>query len=451
MTTRFDDSLPNLVKLLARHFGPNLLTRAAILRDASGRLSAILPERIGSDVLASAEAAIYSSIQSYARPDRVIGDIESSGADMLLRESKDMPTMNVGGHLVRLIDRRIIGSDWLRPPAQSTTSVPRIVFSSLKGGVGRSTALCVLAAHLCRGRRVLAVDFDLEAPGIGTMLLDERELPQFGTLDYLVENGISGIDDMFMSEVSGDSILGAEGARVTVVPAIGRRTIDNPHDALSKIARSYLEDIKDDGKIVSLSEQLNEMVSRFEKTDEYDVVLVDSRAGLHETTAAAILGLGAEILLFGLDQPQTFLGYRLLLAHLARFPIQSEDDWRDRLQFVHAKASESSEKRKAADQRFSALYDLVMTPTPLLDDLRAEEVLTAEDFDFEWRQEDEPIVEVEAFEPSAALHILDDTRYRDFDPVLDREILASSTYASTFGTLLDYGDMIVEVAEFEKS
>ena len=89
---------------------------------------------------------------------------------------------------------------------ESATGVPRIVFASLKGGVGRSTALCVLAAHFSRhGRRVLAVDFDLEAPGIGTMLLDEQELPPFGTLDYLVENGISGIDNAFVADLAGNS------------------------------------------------------------------------------------------------------------------------------------------------------------------------------------------------------------------------------------------------------
>ncbi|MXW35498.1 MAG: ParA family protein, partial [Chloroflexi bacterium] len=42
-------------------------------------------------------------------------------------------------------------------------------FYSLKGGVGRTMALVNTAVELVRrGRRVLAVDFDLEAPGLDT-------------------------------------------------------------------------------------------------------------------------------------------------------------------------------------------------------------------------------------------------------------------------------------------
>ena len=45
-------------------------------------------------------------------------------------------------------------------------------FYSFKGGVGRTMALVNVAVELAqRGRRVLAVDFDLEAPGIDTFEL----------------------------------------------------------------------------------------------------------------------------------------------------------------------------------------------------------------------------------------------------------------------------------------
>src|SRR4051812_23175256 len=153
------------------------------------------------------------------------------------------------------------------------------------------------------------------------MLLNERELPRFGSIDYLVENGISGIDNRFMADMGADSFLGAEGARVTVVPAIGQRTLESPENALAKLARAYLEDIRSPGPIASLRDQIVEMVNQFDAAGAYDVILVDARAGLHEISAGAILGLGGDVLLFGLDERQTFLGYRLLFAHLSRFPI----------------------------------------------------------------------------------------------------------------------------------
>ncbi|WP_246844050.1 ParA family protein, partial [Hydrocoleum sp. CS-953] len=48
--------------------------------------------------------------------------------------------------------------------------MPRTVtFYSFKGGVGRTTALTHVASILAmRGRKVVAVDLDLEAPGLST-------------------------------------------------------------------------------------------------------------------------------------------------------------------------------------------------------------------------------------------------------------------------------------------
>ena len=52
-----------------------------------------------------------------------------------------------------------------------------ITFYSFKGGVGRTMALVNVGAQLARmGRKVLLVDFDLEAPGLETF--DRLRPPQ---------------------------------------------------------------------------------------------------------------------------------------------------------------------------------------------------------------------------------------------------------------------------------
>ncbi|MCY4060667.1 MAG: AAA family ATPase, partial [Gammaproteobacteria bacterium] len=59
-------------------------------------------------------------------------------------------------------------------------------FYSFKGGVGRSMALANVAVELAnRGRRVLAVDFDLEAPGLDTfdVLRPATRVP--GIIDFV--------------------------------------------------------------------------------------------------------------------------------------------------------------------------------------------------------------------------------------------------------------------------
>jgi cellulose biosynthesis protein BcsQ len=455
MVMRFDTSLPTLVKILVDRFGSGPVSRAAVVRDASGRLSVVLRDPIASETLEAVKDEIGRGLGAYARPDGAIRDANAFGAQPLLDEAEagQGVSLMVDGVAVRLLDRRFVGPDWLKPPAPTATGIPRLVFTSLKGGVGRSTALSVVAAHLSRlGRRVLAVDFDLEAPGLGTMLLKENELPLYGTLDYLVENGVSGIDSRFMADVKGGSFLGSEGASVTVVPAIGKATVDNPANALSKIARAYLEQPTPDGPVETLSDRFRGMIERFEATGDYDVVLVDTRAGLHETTPAAILGLGAEVLLFGTDQPQTFLGYRLLMAHLARFPVDKDDDWRGRLNFVHARASGNDKALADARERFQSLYDEIAPPAPSVPlDKESSETLTADDFDVVWDDDADGEDEEEPFSPSAVRYVLDDSRYRDFDPIADKKLLASQACAATFGSLLDYAEAFVIGEEIEVS
>ena len=444
MTVRYDDSILRLCQAIAPEFKSRKKRDLVVLRDTTGRLSTILPWKLSADDTARLELTIRESLGAYGRTDRLVAGADSLGIEPLLAEASKLDFYSVGDLDVKVIDRRMIGVDWMRYPSQSTAGIPRVVFGSLKGGVGRSTALCVAAAHLSRrGRRVLAVDLDIEAPGIGTMLLSEKELPRFGAVDYLVENNLSGIDTDFLSNVISDSFLGAEGARVSVLPAFGRSTLENPTNALGKISRAYLEDVSAEGGTISLSEQLAEMIARFEATQAYDIILIDSRAGLHEVTGATILALGAEMLMFGLDQPQTYFGYELLIAHLATFPIESRRDLRDRLNFVHAKAEDSSEALLRAKQRFSALYE-PLEPESVDGELEVDDDLGENDVNFVWSAD---LMELDALLPPETppvLHFLDDARYRSFDPISNGGLLSSLTYEVTFKELLRYFDSLIE-------
>jgi MinD-like ATPase involved in chromosome partitioning or flagellar assembly len=63
-----------------------------------------------------------------------------------------------------------------------------VTFYSFKGGTGRSMALVNVAVELVRaGRRVLIVDFDLEAPGLDTFNLPQPKTPSKGIVDYVLE------------------------------------------------------------------------------------------------------------------------------------------------------------------------------------------------------------------------------------------------------------------------
>jgi len=346
---------------------------------------------------------------------------------------------------VNLVDRRIVGADWLRDPAPSARPPIRFVFASIKGGVGRSTALCVLAAHLAsQGRRVLAIDMDLEAPGLGNMLLPGDTLPEFGLLDYLVEQSLGSLDDQFYADMIGPSWLGGGRGRVDVLPAIGQRSLRNPSNVLAKIARAYLGGNESSGELDLSGEQpsfmdhMRALLDRLADPLRYDVILVDSRAGLHETTAAAVVGLGAEVLFFGLDQPQTFAGYELLFAHLATLSVDSNDDWRDRLRFIHAKAPESPAQREKFCQDMGALLQKYLWPATQPLGKHIDIAPLKDTFQVEWDEETQAEIDSLDIEdkPVPILAILDDDRFHSFDPLTDRDALVERVYSATFGDLL---------------
>ncbi len=421
--THYDDALPNFAALVLELLGEEAVLDHLFLRDAAGRLTFVALKPIAPNVLAALREGA-AKLAPWVDPDSPVAEPQD-----LFDESLSDPATGFPEWIdhppfygfVRVVERRIVGQDWLRSPeAPIPGAPPVVVFASHKGGVGRSTALAVSAAALSReGFNLLVIDLDLEAPGLGEMLL--KESPSYGTLDFFVEAAVSEIGDDFLDDLIVPSQL-ADLGLVHVAPAVGAVGNSSPQNVLGKIARAYVEKVGPDGKVVSFLDQTRELVSRLCERNRYDAVFIDARAGLNEGTAAAILGLGAEILLFGVDTPQTYAGYRYFLAHLARFrPGQSgEDDWRYRLRMVQAKAQADpkahAQFRTRAFEMFSdTLYD-------------TEEGIEEEAFNFDY---DDPIA------PHYAWPILNDANYAEFDPIAKGDQFASHMYDRTFGPFVD--------------
>lgn len=442
MTVRFDDSLPLAADAVCEILGPDALAAGVVLRDATGRLAFFADQALDEASIAALTTRLRARLGPYARPDRVAACREDFGAEAILRDPAAIHLM-VSGRAVRLLDRRIVGADWQRPPAPGAAHPPRFVFASLKGGVGRSTALAVVAAELAAGgRRVLAIDLDLEAPGIGAMLLDDDTRPEFGVIDALVENGISALDDAFLADLTGPSALAGGNGRIDVMPALGARSMRNPGDVLAKLARAYVEDVGPDGAVQTILDQVRDLVERAVAFARYDAVLIDARAGLHETAAAAILGLGAEVFLFGQDEPQTFEGYRALLSHLARFlqPDNEAPEWISRLNMVQAKltATEAAARGDFAEQCERLFRDAGFGRrqiAPPSEKLSADEGLGT----FEWNDDlpDADVLPEEGWLPRQPLAVLDDPRFQRFDPKRKLDQFAAHVYREAFGELLD--------------
>lgn len=413
----FDDTLPALAECIAAELGPEVLSQGVVLRDASGRLAFFAAREIPADILVSVRGKVEDLLGSYARQDRVVVDSAAPGAAGILADPTAQ-TMEVAGHAVRYVDRRVVGADWLEGPDQPVAAPPRFVFASLKGGVGRSTAISVLAADRARmGHNVLVVDMDLEAPGVGAMLLDRERSPQLGSLDYLVESSLRDLDAPELDDFVGTSGLTAGSGLVDVVPVAGTRTGDHPLNYMSKLARAMTEQIRSDGESLSLRRRLRLMVDRFAGRRPYDLILIDARAGMAELAAGPVLGLGAAtVFLFATAQQQSVEGYRYLFAHLSTLVVGSVSPWRQ-LQMVHAKATLNDESHRWLSDQFWDLFSEYLY----------EEVEGLEGFNY---AADDP----EA--PHSPIPIPLDTLFVDWDPVSKPSALTAGHYEASFGPLL---------------
>ncbi|MBV5275940.1 MAG: hypothetical protein JZU52_20640 [Lamprocystis purpurea] len=435
MTLRFHESLGRLVAEVEAA-GIPLDDATVFLRDGEGRLMVARESLPDAQALA---ASLSKTLGAYASMRPVI-DGRIAAALVKDQAASEIPVVlpgrpAEGPRIIRMVDRRFVGADWMVPPEPVPQGgPPRLVFSSLKGGVGRSTALAVLAADLARhGLKALAIDLDLEAPGIGFMLLDASEdpaqdrRPNYGVLDYLVENGLGGVADEELFDFVGVSPF-TDGS-VDVVPVVGRVTDQHPETMLAKLSRAHVEDAGSRGPI-SFTNQVREMVDRFAARAEYDVILIDARAGLAESSAPALLALGAEILFFGADQPQTFHSYRYLFAHLLHCfgtGPSGYRDWRGHLSFVQAKAPSSAQQRIDFRDRLHGLCAEFLYDK---ESLAADGSVQVADFNF-------GVADAGRGVPHDALFVAFHPDYMAFDSPSDGTPLDPDVYRGPFGDFLN--------------
>jgi hypothetical protein len=231
--------------------------------------------------------------------------------------------------------------------------------------------------------------------------------------------------------------LGGGHGRVDVIPAIGKRLLSYPINVLGKLARSYFAGPTTTGESLVFSERMRKLVERFAEPLRYDAILVDARAGLHETTAAAVLGLGAEVLFFGQDQPQTYAGYELLFAHLGTIPRGESEDWQERIHIVQSKSPVNPAQRTKFVDRMSSLVSKYLSRYRDVLDVEIDTTSLRETFYVEWSEDNSNAVETILEEETVSiLAVLEDERFRVFDPISDHDVLAAPTYSDSFSEIL---------------
>ncbi|MUG98372.1 AAA family ATPase [Scytonema sp. UIC 10036] len=190
-----------------------------------------------------------------------------------------------------------------------------VTFYSFKGGVGRSTALGLVAGILAtRNRRVVMVDFDLEAPGISVLFRSDVEnfnQEQYGVVDYLyqryltpeqnfpsIENCISQVNLPTRGELFLVSVGEYNENYIHRLAELDRRTLQHFYTGVTNPPRQLMEDIK---------KELNP-----------DVILIDARPGFNDTNAIALFDLADTAIICFSPTDQSFEGLRWVVQAVSK-------------------------------------------------------------------------------------------------------------------------------------
>jgi tetratricopeptide (TPR) repeat protein len=216
-----------------------------------------------------------------------------------------------------------------------------LAFYSFKGGVGRSMAVLNLAYSLAaKGRHVLVLDMDLEAPGLSGFLDREKQIEGFARCDMvdLVKWASSVILPTelgdyppltdYAVEVPPKKVVSGNGnpsesGRLHIIPVQEERDYYNRLAELD-LGKYDQEDLVRTGSVLrdwlkSLHFEI-EVPDYYgpncERTASYDYVLVDSRTGITETGGLCIGPLSDQLVVLTALNDQNVEGTRRFLEEV---------------------------------------------------------------------------------------------------------------------------------------
>ncbi|MEI6544455.1 MAG: AAA family ATPase [Methylococcales bacterium] len=184
-----------------------------------------------------------------------------------------------------------------------------VTFYSFKGGVGRSMSLVNVAVQLAQsGRKVLLVDFDLEAPGLPTFSLKKPEDDIPGIVEYVLQYCATGESPDVMNFVYESESFEESGGSIYMMP-VGRQDASYSHRLNSidwqnlyseKSGYLFFEDLK----------------NQWAQCIAPDYVLIDSRTGHSDVEGICTRQLPNAVCLLFFPNEQNLNGLRRIVSNI---------------------------------------------------------------------------------------------------------------------------------------
>jgi len=301
--------------------------RLLLIEDVSARLRAILwcPKNDWESAREDVDRMLRGTSGAYWSQNVLRGRAKEDQPDGPWQADAWENARNVEGTSgLRILERHRAKTGWFEAPGEPPWRIgkdepPIGLFYSFKGGVGRSTALAAAALHLAGGGdRVVVLDADLDAPGLGSLLTGhDGSTASWGIVDYLLEKPIldenGGLELKDYYHRCPPSLVSGSG-EIVVFPAgaFDGRYVD-------KLARiDYGAQEHPEHPFVSLLKQIRRDLAPH-------WILVDARAGLGDVSGFLTGGVCHLHVLLGTLADASWRGMELILDRLGGERVRRGD------------------------------------------------------------------------------------------------------------------------------
>jgi cellulose biosynthesis protein BcsQ len=328
----YDEASKAIVEIAAALLERPWLTRVAVLDDLFGNFHLLLWLRAAEDSSSldaewsNLEARLQAECGGFWTGRRFVTSDEAPSSDHeLCQRAWDIGERLPGtGDRLRYVDRHRSRTSWfmpLRPSPPSTLAVqeipPRTVaFYSFKGGMGRTTAAAGYVIRQARaGKRVVAVDLDLDAPGLGRLLSMERDgAPNsWGMVDFLVEHRHHYPLTEYRHVCARSELVGDQP--IDVFP-VGK--IDDAY--LRKLAKIDFDIVDDESP---QEHPVGVLLARIRSELQPDLIVVDCRAGLSPISGFMLSPLADVHVVFSTASDQALDGLTRVVHRLGADRLQA--------------------------------------------------------------------------------------------------------------------------------
>jgi cellulose biosynthesis protein BcsQ/nucleoside-triphosphatase THEP1 len=219
-------------------------------------------------------------------------------------------------------ERHLENTNWFIQEGYKLKS-PVTSFYSFKGGVGRTTATILTALLLAReGKKVMIVDFDLEAPGLASIFANQNDDSQSllsvkGFVDFLIDFESNkrditkiNLDDYYFRK-NEQALVGTQGGELIIIPAISTDS-NSSNSYINKLSKTNI-------KFINSKEYIPDLfLKKMEEKLNPDHILIDTRTGINDVGGLVFNRYAQTIFLLFYGNQQNMFGLESILPELTK-------------------------------------------------------------------------------------------------------------------------------------